>query len=679
MAKITIREFGGMAPRINGRLLPDPLGQIAKNCDLRSGVLVPINKPTQETDHGASVPKTLWKMGSTRIIFPDGEENSVVDSPIDETNNRIFWTDGTLPKQSDDVFWDYETGWWRRLGVKAPAAAPTITLDGTAGEDVQDYVSYVYTMVTTWGEESAPSPATAVTTVMDGQHVDLSVLATPSDSYNNYEYKRIYRLSSGKAGAEYLYVGQTAYTNTTYADEDGTSLKETESDVLPTEDWDEPPSDLSGLILAHNGIFAGYAGKELYLSEPNYWYAWPSEYARVVDTDIQGLGVYNGYIIPISKRFAYSFSGSHPENMQKYQIPVEQGCVSARGVVSTYFGVLYPSNAGLCLCDGKTVKVLTAPFIDRETWDGLSPEDLVGAWYDNKYYGFFSGSNDGIIIDLERGWYVTFELETPCDKVYDTYVDGESDTLYILATNTAGDNGYTYSWATYDDNYLSYIWKSRRFVDPYDYTMAKVDADYLDSTELITNGSMAGNPVASWNAGNSASLVGEDGRLKLTENGVANPCAYQDITVNEGEVYTLSYYVKQGDASGYIVDVWDYSNSETIIYGYSETATGSWVQHSVTFTVPTGCTTVRVRLYHDADAGDGTYCYFDTVSLKQGRTSSVTFQYIKGGKLTQTETLTSNDAFRLSPDNYGTDKEIRLSGTADVRSVQLATAPREID
>ena len=151
MPELDLQKFGGRRPRVSPRLLEQHMAQTAENCTFRNGKLVAIKAPTQATDHGALVPKTIWKMGSSMIIFPDGEENTVVDSPVDETNNRIFWTDGSYPKQSDDTLWG-EATWSRRLGVKPPAVAPTVTVSGSAGDDVQDYVSYVFTMVTTWGE-----------------------------------------------------------------------------------------------------------------------------------------------------------------------------------------------------------------------------------------------------------------------------------------------------------------------------------------------------------------------------------------------------------------------------------------------------------------------------------------------------------------------------------------------
>ena len=140
------------------------------------------------------------------------------------------------------------------------------------------------------------------------------------------------------------------------------------------------------------------------------------------------------------------------------------GCLHDRGLVSSEFGILYPSPDGLCLCDGRKVTTLSKKWISKTDWSALNPETLVSEWHDNKYYGFFQGTNDGIVYDIETGEFSTVEFGTPLDKIYDAYVDLETDTLSILCTNTAGTNGYTYTYAS-AATYMDYTWTSKIFVD----------------------------------------------------------------------------------------------------------------------------------------------------------------------------------------------------------------------
>lgn len=62
------------------------------------------------------------------------------------------------------------------LGVTPPVAAPTVTPSGGVGSTVTRV--YVYTFVTPWGVESAPSPASAETTGKDDDTWALSALDT---------------------------------------------------------------------------------------------------------------------------------------------------------------------------------------------------------------------------------------------------------------------------------------------------------------------------------------------------------------------------------------------------------------------------------------------------------------------------------------------------------------------
>ena len=89
---------------------------------------------------------------------------------------------------------------------------------------------------------------------------------------------------------------------------------------------------------------------------------------------------------------------------------------------------------------------------------------------------------------------------SPLDKIYDAYVDLLTDTLYILCTNTAGDNGYSYSYAS-AATFLARTWTSKIFGEMGTYTCAKIEADFGANTIVFK--------------------YYEDGTLTLTKNIVA--------------------------------------------------------------------------------------------------------------------------------------------------------------
>jgi hypothetical protein len=462
MASIIVNNIQGRVPKIHAKLLQDNQAQIATNVNLRRGNLQALKGTTEVTDLGAVQPKTLWKAGAAFEIFPNGQINTVIDAQIEESNDRFFWTDGTYPKQSDSNLW---TGTFYRLGVTPPAVAPTISIEGAAGDTVQDYVSYVFTMVTAYGYESAPSPATAVTTINADQHVHLSVMTTPTDAAHNFQYKNIYRLSSGSAGAEYQFLAQIAYAATTYNDDDGGGeLKDVSTDVIATTTWAMPPSNMVGLTQAGNGMTIGYAGKELFVSEVLIPYAYPEDYVITLDTPITGIGAGPSFILAVSGTHPYIITGTTPDSLIAEVQSLISQCAGQRSVVSCERGVFYAAQDGLCLCDGINVQVVTKPFITSDQWKVLgTPSSLIGTWYDDHYVGFYEGTANGIVINVDDGHVTTFTLTGDVEGIRDVYHDADTNLLNILHKDSSNESHIS----TFETNNttLSYTWKSKKFVN----------------------------------------------------------------------------------------------------------------------------------------------------------------------------------------------------------------------
>jgi hypothetical protein len=495
MPSIFVTGFGGKMPGIDARLIPDYAAQTATNCDIRTGSLAGVLGLTEISDLGVGItPKTIWKKGSSWIYFANGVEANVVNAIEQESGNRFFYSGDGFPKKSDDTVWALGTP-YQRLGVKAPTAAPTITIQGAGDGETQAIITYVYTMVDKWGHESAPSPATGVTTIEGNQYVDLSDLNTPASSDNDYEFKNIYRIEAGVSGAQYFYLGQTAFANTTYQDKaSGNALASATTDALATEGWVEPSATLSGLILGHNGIMAGYSGKEVFFSEPFIPYAYKTANSITLDTDVQGLGYANEQFVAISKTRPYSIIGSAPENMAVRKIDQPQTCASNRGVVGTPYGVLFPSNEGMCLVNGRSLEVITGRYIKPAQWQALTPSNLESVWHNEKYYGFFKTTALGIEIDPQQRHYLDFDLSGTVTSIQDVYMDASDDLIYLLTYKTGDTKHYIHSFDT-NATSLAYTWKSKEFVDKNNYTCAKIKGPfggtvtfkyYLDGSLVLT-------------------------------------------------------------------------------------------------------------------------------------------------------------------------------------------------
>ncbi|NDC88225.1 MAG: hypothetical protein EB075_05385, partial [Bacteroidetes bacterium] len=103
MAGLRINTFGGIAPRVNPRLLPDDIAQSAVNALLDSGTLEPLpNDFSMGAISGIS--------SSTQSIFPVtstkwaawSADVDIIRSPIaEDPSKRLYWTDGGYPRMAD--------------------------------------------------------------------------------------------------------------------------------------------------------------------------------------------------------------------------------------------------------------------------------------------------------------------------------------------------------------------------------------------------------------------------------------------------------------------------------------------------------------------------------------------------------------------------------------------------
>jgi hypothetical protein len=174
MGAIHIKAFRGEVPRLSPRLLQPNQALRAQNCKLTSGRLDPLRGLGFEATTTRPIIKTLFRYRH----FVKGEpvdlwltfENDVdiVKSLLpNDPHGRVFYTaDDHEPRMAT-----YNTitagspqpAAWFVLGVPSPTTAPTIA-SVTGGSGPNESRAYAFTFVTPLGEESGPSPASAVFT-----------------------------------------------------------------------------------------------------------------------------------------------------------------------------------------------------------------------------------------------------------------------------------------------------------------------------------------------------------------------------------------------------------------------------------------------------------------------------------------------------------------------------------
>lgn len=172
MVAINIKAFRGEVPRVSDRLLQPNQASRAMNCKLTSGRLDPLRGLGLEATVQLSLIRTLFRYRHFVNGLPVdrwltfSNDVDVVDSPLaNDTLGRIFYTADTHePRMST-----YERltdgpvlpANWFALGVPNPTQAPTVSVSG--GATPVEGRAYAYTFVTALGEESGPSPASALT------------------------------------------------------------------------------------------------------------------------------------------------------------------------------------------------------------------------------------------------------------------------------------------------------------------------------------------------------------------------------------------------------------------------------------------------------------------------------------------------------------------------------------
>lgn len=498
MPKLEIQGFDGVFPRVSPTMLGQNQATTADNVKLYAGELRYWRGPTAEFTP-ANVPVSMYKVyrsgSSAWLTF--ATDTDVAPGPLADTNEiRLYYTSSAfaLPRKTN---WTLATGGttpypsaYLNMGVPAPTAAPTVTATTSAGATIAgDYV-YVYTYVSTFGtieEESGPSPASAVVTLTSGQGTTVGGFTSSPTTAAGYNITamRIYRSISDSSGnVNYAYVTQISITPSTGVPASSSYLDILTAtqlgNALPSLGWEPPPAALRGIVAMANGILAGFVGNTVYFCEPYYPHAWPSRYSLTVPHNIVGLGAFGNMLLVATEKFPYIIAGTTPDSMSQERLPLAEPCVSKRSIVSDEYGVTYASPNGLVAVGSGQRGLVTTKLFRRDEWQTVTPSTLIGAVYDNKYFGTFTSSsftpnNQTMVMSRDDVPGLSF-LNDSRLQIGALHVDQQYGYLYYYSTVDAR----IYRMDADDLNPTSYDWQSKRFVLPHGETFsaAKIDADY---------------------------------------------------------------------------------------------------------------------------------------------------------------------------------------------------------
>jgi hypothetical protein len=311
-----------------------------------------------------------------------------------------------------------------KLGVPAPASAPTITHGSPGSANNIQSRAYIYTYVSAYGEEGPPSDPSELHDITDGDSVTVGVPGTGPDGAYNITKKNIYRLNSGI----YQFVAQINLATTTYAD---TTLNAALGDEIESTEYDPPPSDLKGLFKMANGCLGGFTPTEFCMSEPYLPHAWPVRYRIPFAGGIVSAGAFgNSVLVTNGADKPYLLTGADPGSMLREQFELGHACMSKRGTVDMGDAVVFPTPFGLVVAGTGKTGLMTKDVVDPMDFAStFAPSTLLGAKHGDNYIGFHTvnGTNKGFVFNARTG-----DLSTIDTFATATYTDPGTGDLYLV-------------------------------------------------------------------------------------------------------------------------------------------------------------------------------------------------------------------------------------------------------
>ncbi|EHK57746.1 hypothetical protein [Allomesorhizobium alhagi] len=468
MAAIKLTGFTGEQPRIIPRLMPAAAAQAALDTRLDDGGLTPMRKTALIATAASSALQTIYRHGVDWL----GWETVVHAVPGPVASDRLYYTGDGVPKMrvGEDIY---------ELAIDPPAVALTAATDGAGSGDVTTRV-YVYTWVTSFGEESEPCPASNAIDWQPGDTITLSGFgATPAD--RAITHQRIYRSQTGQSGTYFYLIAERVAGTGDFTDDIAVDAFQ---EPLPSASWNAPPDTLEGLIALPNGMMAAFSGRDLYFCEPYRPHAWPQKYALAVDSDIVGLGAVGTTVIIMTEKHPYMAAGVTPETMQMQKMEQNLPCINARGIVDLGYAIAYPSHEGMVVvrADG-AFAIATGNIFNREGWLALSPSTMIGAQLSGRYFAFYdTTATDGsiqtgaLLLDLSGE---SFLIRTEASATAAFY-EVSSGGLFFLKSGTDEIRQFDAPNAARRTQY----WKSKQFVLPQPLNFGAIQ---IDATGIVTN------------------------------------------------------------------------------------------------------------------------------------------------------------------------------------------------
>ena len=512
MAGFKLTTFTGLSKKVSPRLLPEDMAQNAQNVFLDSGriegIPTDVNDPsesgnTHPASHISTTTRTIFKATSSSW-FTFTDDVDVIRSPIKEdTHGRFYFTgSGNFPKYTSlssgvSGSGPYPTASFR-LGLPTPGAftaAPSVDNTSAADGAALSSRAYLYTEITTFGEEGPPSEVTSAD-IVDAENGATVTLTLPAATSGNYSIakRRIYRTDINGVFRFVKDVTGTSAGTTTEAVTDDLLGEEIESsdNLAPPDDTtsDHPDGPMLGITTMPNGITAGFSGNTLLFSESYLPHSYPLANQLTTQDDIVAIVSIASGLLVTTKGKPLMASGTDPSAMAMVEIDANLPCVNKRSLVDMGEYAIYSSPDGLVLASNSGIQLITEQILTRDQWQTeYYPSNVEAYEYEGKYIAFtFDGSDNstkkGFIFDPRGGKNAFVNLNFYATAGFN---DRENDELYLVIDGTLK----KFARGT---TKRSYLWKSKEFFSnrPLSPGIAKVDAEAYNALtfKLFADGSL---------------------------------------------------------------------------------------------------------------------------------------------------------------------------------------------
>jgi hypothetical protein len=365
--------------------------------------------------------------------------------------------------------------------------------------------------------------------------------------------------SGNGSGAEFSLVfldGETSYLDTS-TDED-ISL---EAVQLQTQGW-LPPIAMEGFISVANGFLCGWAGNQIYFSQPSAPWAWPVEYQTSVDSQIVGMGYLDGSIVVLTTSSPYQLTGTSPAAITNVKVSTISPCTSRGSIAQAIDGIDYAAPNGIMNASPYGFVSVSDKVISEEVWrDTYFSNVIAGVRYEDTYMGLLA-PGEGYILALqgyEGGYFMNpqnvrialsrFLLE---QNVTNMFQDPFSNKIFMMAQDTV------YLWDDPSAGTMVCRWKSKEFAsaEPVNF------AAFIVAADDVTYGPQNSDDLSAYSPNQVVFNTATNAFFPETDPSGSNS-ANETITGGSSSTVTGASSVDYPDFNGFIGML-----SETAIVGF---------------------------------------------------------------------------------------------------------------